>query len=126
LPETHRQRVGRWGESTAAAFLEQRGYTILARNVHNRYGELDLVARAADGSLVFVEVKTRTGQSFGDPEEAVDARKLEHLAAAAEAYLVDHPDLLVQTWQIDAIAIQGRPGEHLDHVSIQHFENIVS
>jgi putative endonuclease len=130
LPDNHRKRVGRWGEDTAAAYLERRGYSILARNVHNRYGEIDLIARAADAGLVaglvFVEVKTRTGQSFGDPEEAVDRRKIEHLCAAAEAYMVEHPELTGQNWQIDVIAILGRPGERLEDVQIEYFENIAS
>lgn len=126
LPDNHRKRVGRWGEDTAAAYLEQRSYTILARNVHNRYGEIDLIACAADGALVFVEVKTRTGQSFGDPEEAVDRRKIEHLSAAAEAYMVEHPGQSGHNWQIDVIAILGRLGEKLEDVQIEHFENIAS
>jgi putative endonuclease len=126
LPPNHRKHVGRWGENTAAAYLEQRGYRILARNVHNRYGEIDLIASAADGSLVFVEVKTRTGQTFGDPEEAVDRRKVEHLSASAEAYMVEHPELTGQNWQIDVIAILGRPGEKLEDVQIEYFENIAS
>jgi putative endonuclease len=126
LPDNHRKRVGRWGEDTAAVYLERRGYSILAQNVHNRYGEIDLIACAADGGLVFVEVKTRTGQSYGDPEEAVDRRKIEHLCAAAEAYMVEHPELTGQNWQIDVIAILGRPGEKLEDVQIEHFENIAS
>jgi putative endonuclease len=126
LPDNHRKRVGRWGENIAAAYLEQRGFSILARNVYNRYGEIDLIACAADSSLVFVEVKTRTGQSFGDPEEAVDRRKIEHLSATAEAYMVEHPEWSGQNWQIDVIAILGRPGEKLEDVQIEYFENIAS
>ena len=124
MPETHRQRIGRWGEATAAEYLSKRGYAILARNVHTRYGEIDLLARAPEGMLVFVEVKTRTSRSFGYPEEAVDARKLGHLVSSAEAYLQEHPDLDFQGWRIDVIAIEGRPGEELDRVGIEHFENI--
>jgi putative endonuclease len=74
--------------------------------------------------LVFVEVKTRTNASFGLPEEAVDARKLEHLFRAAEAYLQEREDLAGQDWRIDVIAIQGRPGEKVEDVHIEHFENI--
>lgn len=124
MPDTHRQRIGRWGETTAAEYLSKRGYAILGRNARTRYGEIDLLARAPEGMLVFVEVKTRTSRSFGYPEEAVDARKLGHLVASAEAYLQEHVELEVQGWRIDVIAIEGRPGEEPDRVGIEHFENI--
>jgi putative endonuclease len=96
----------------------------LGRNERSRYGEIDLLARAPDGMLVFVEVKTRTSRSFGYPEEAVDARKLEHLVSAAEAYLLEHPEMDEQGWRIDVIAIEGRPEEGPDRAGIEHFENI--
>ena len=124
MPDTHRQRIGRWGEATAAEYLSTRGYAILGRNARTRYGEIDLLARAPEGMLVFVEVKTRTSRSFGYPEEAVDARKLGHLVSSAEAYLQEHPELESQGWRIDVIAIEGRPGEVPDRVGIEHFENI--
>ena len=124
MAQTHRQRIGGWGERVAAGFLERQGYRILARNVRTPHGEIDLVAQPAGGGLVFVEVKTRTNTSFGLPEEAVDARKLEHLFRAAEAYLLDRPELAALDWRIDVIAIQGKPGEKVENVHIEHFENI--
>ncbi len=126
MPQTRKQRIGRWGENVAAAFLEQRGYHVIERNVRTRQGEIDLVARQETGGLVFVEVKTRTNDSFGLPEEAVDDRKLEHIFLAAEAYLQAHPDLAEQDWRIDVIAIQGRPGEKVEDVCIEHFKNITA
>ncbi len=124
MSQTRKQRIGQWGETVAGYFLEQRGYRVLARNVRTGRGEIDLVARSAAGTVVFVEVKTRTNDHFGLPEEAVDARKLEHLFRAAEAYLEAHPDLTGQDWRIDAIAIQGKPGDKVEDVHIEHFENI--
>jgi putative endonuclease len=126
LPQSQRQRVGKWGETVAAYYLENRGYRILARNVHTAYGEIDLIARQQKGGLVFVEVKTRTNASFGYPEEAVDERKLGHLISSAQAYLLDCPDEVETGWQIDVIAIQGRPGEKAEDVRIEHFENIAT
>ncbi len=124
MTQTHKQRIGVWGERVAAGYLEKFGFIVLARNVRTPHGEIDLVARAPGGELVFVEVKTRTSGSFGLPEEAVDARKLEHLFRAAEVYLQERPDLADQEWRIDAIAIQGRPGDRVEDVHIEHFENI--
>ena len=82
--------LGRWGESLAADYLRGRGYEILASGWHCRFGELDLVARDADGTICFVEVKLRSGGRAGLPREAVDRRKREKLRAAAACYLSQH------------------------------------
>jgi putative endonuclease len=125
MAQTPRQRLGRWGETVAAYFLEQRGYRVLARNVRTGRGEIDLIAHQEQaGVLVFVEVKTRTNANFGLPEEAVDVRKLEHVFRAAEAYLLERPEMAEQEWRIDVIAVQGKPGEKVEDVIIEHFENI--
>jgi putative endonuclease len=82
-------RLGRRGEEAAARWLEGRGMRILARCFRVRGGEIDLVAR--DGStLVFIEVKSRSGLSFGRPSEAVDRRKRARLVRAATLYLLAH------------------------------------
>ncbi len=140
MAQKYKQKIGRWGETVASYYLEQRGFRVLERNVRTGRGEIDLIARQAaprHGNapkcgeapnrgevLVFVEVKTRTNQQFGLPEEAVDARKLEHLFRAAEAYLEEHQELAALEWRIDVIAIQGKPGEKAEDVLIEHFENI--
>ena len=121
-----RQALGKWGESQAAEYLERFGYEIIERNFRTPYGELDLITRfssAESSELVFVEVKTRSNQSFGLPEVAVDRRKQEHLIAAAEYYLslLDEPP---DIWRIDVIAIE-RAGAGLNP-EIVHFENAVT
>ncbi len=83
--------LGRRGESLAAQWLEQRGFSILHRNWRHGHCELDLVA-AKDGRLHFVEVKSRTNHLFGKPEESVDHKKLERLMSAAAGYLEQYPD----------------------------------
>lgn len=126
--ENHKQRIGHWGESVAAHYLEQRGYHILGRNIHASHGEIDLLALLevvpCAPVVVFVEVKTRTNTSFGLPEEALDARKLEHVFRAAETYLHLHPEFSAHEWRIDMISIQGQPGARVEDVDIQHFENV--
>jgi putative endonuclease len=116
-----RQRIGRWGEDTAAEYLSGRGYTILSRNVHTAHGEVDIVARLED-LLVFVEVKTRTSSTFGYPEESVTVRKQSHMLAAAEHYLQEHPEN-GENWQFDVIAVEGKPG---GKPVITHFENVIA
>ena len=134
--KTDKQALGKWGEQRAAEFLTRRGYEIIERNARTKYGEIDLVAShyetdlpASDSAsekhkpaIVFVEVKTRSSMSFGYPEQAIDARKQEHMHAAALAYLQDHPHL-GEDWRIDVISIRrlrSRPAE------IVHFENVLT
>lgn len=132
---TPRQVFGRWGEDQAARFLTGKGYLILAHNVRTSYGEIDLIARQdtghgpgepdpggpeGEGTIVFVEVKTRSSDAFGLPEEAVTARKQAHLYAAAQSYLQEHPEL-DGPWRIDVVAIQrSRRGRA---ATIVHFED---
>lgn len=85
--------VGRFGEELAAQRLHASGMVILDRNWRCRDGEIDIVGR--DGEcVVFVEVKTRSTTLFGDPAEAVTARKAARMRRLAVRWLDDHRDLL--------------------------------
>ncbi len=84
-----RQALGLEGETRACLALEARGYRILQRRYRTRFGELDIVARH-DQTVVFVEVKTRRGRSFGDPAGAVTTEKQRRLVAMATDYLARH------------------------------------
>ena len=112
-----RKRLGGAGERLAAAWLEERGYRVLARNWRCPYGELDLVAEH-EGELVFVEVKTRRGDRLGAPEEAVTAAKRRHLIASAAAYL-DAADSAGCPYRIDVIAVDLAPSGRL--LGLRHF-----
>jgi putative endonuclease len=78
--------LGRLGEALAEAHLRRAGFRILARNVHLRHAELDLVALDG-GALVFVEVRLRTSARFGGAAESVGPRKQRRIAAAAAELL---------------------------------------
>lgn len=87
-PGRARQRhlaLGRRGELAAAAFLERRGYRVIGAGFLARRGEVDLICRRGE-RLVLVEVKTRSGDGFGAPVEAVGRRKQRALRAAAAEY----------------------------------------
>lgn len=77
---------GKIGEEIAAGFLIKEGYKVLERNFRCPLGEIDIVALDS-GTLVFVEVKTRSSNSFGLPEEAVNHRKQHQMAKVAQLYI---------------------------------------
>ncbi|HEY2582985.1 MAG TPA: YraN family protein [Mucilaginibacter sp.] len=83
--------LGRKGESLAKTHLENSGYEILDENWTHGKLEVDLIAYK-NKVIIFTEVKTRTGNRFGEPEDFVDARKQKLLADAADEYiyLMDH------------------------------------
>ena len=106
----HRQKIGAWGEGVAAEYLEEHGYEVIDRNIRTPYGEIDILAEK-DGYISFVEVKTRTTGSYGPPEISITPRKQEHMIAAAEHYAQQNE---IDHWQIDVIAVEGRPGKQPD------------
>ena len=81
-----RRQLGDYGEDLAAAALQQQGYKILERNYVTSLGEIDLIARQGKVT-VFVEVKTRTGSRFGNPQESVHRGKQAKLRRLADYYL---------------------------------------
>lgn len=85
----NKRKIGSRAEGQAAAFLTEQGYELLEQNFFCRQGEIDLIAREGT-TLVFVEVKYRLNEANGNPAEAVDRRKQQHLAKAARYYLFSH------------------------------------
>ncbi|HEX9331705.1 MAG TPA: YraN family protein, partial [Anaerolineales bacterium] len=81
----HNQKIGKWGEDIVVIYLTERGYEIIAHNARTPYGEIDIVAKQED-ITIFVEVKTRTSNKMGLPEESVNLRKRAHMLACAEHY----------------------------------------
>lgn len=82
--------TGKKGESLAAAYLQQQGYSILHRNWRHSHYEIDIIAVKAD-ILHFIEVKTRRTATFGYPEESVSRKKFQCLQNAAVAFQYRHP-----------------------------------
>ena len=81
------QEIGELGEKLAKKFLEEREYKIICQNFRSRQGEIDIIAKDKDDTMVFVEVKTRTGLEFGNPAEAVNENKIGHIIKTARYYL---------------------------------------
>jgi putative endonuclease len=101
---TRARSLGNFGERVAASHLEAKGYEILERNWRTREGEIDLIASRAQ-ELIFVEVRSRRGRTFGTPEESITGRKADHVRAAAAAYLMQHPDA-PPNQRVDVIALE--------------------
>ena len=110
---------GAWGEACAAAYLQKKGYRIVAKNFRTRYGELDLIATKGK-YLVFVEVKTRKNDCFGAAREFITPAKQQRLILTAELWLQRYPSELQS--RFDAVEVYGVEGcaapqmEHLEHI----------
>ena len=100
--------LGRWGEDVAAAHLTAAGLEVLERNWRCREGELDVVARDRDGTVVFVEVKTRSGTGYGLPAEAVTRQKARRVRQLACRWLLAHPAGAAPL-RFDVVAVVRRP-----------------
>ena len=107
--------LGRKGELIAKQHLEQQGYEILDENWTHGKAEIDLIAYK-DKVIIFTEVKTRSGNGFGEPEDFVDNRKQRLLADAADEYiyLMDHQGEV--RFDIIAILFRNENNYKLNHI----------
>lgn len=80
------KKLGKKGEDLAIKFLKENGYEILNRNLTTPFGEVDIIAKDSS-TIVFIEVKTRSSNSFGEPFESVNHSKQERLKKIALFYL---------------------------------------
>lgn len=81
--------TGRWGEDLGCLYLQRRGYTIVARNVRTRWGEIDCVARHGR-DLYIVEIKTRRHDGAGTALEQIGYHKQQRLIRLAQYYCLRH------------------------------------
>ena len=116
---TNRELLGRWGERRCEKFLKSKGLRKLARNFSCKTGEIDLVMTDTDGSIVFVEVRTRGDESFGSAESSITSTKKAKLSRAAQYFLATH-NIENRPFRFDVVTIvvgqTGRP-------QIRHYKN---
>jgi len=103
-----RRALGAAGEDAAAAWYEVAGYEVLDRNWRCREGELDLVV-GRPGVVVFCEVKTRRGDAFGVPAEAVTREKQLRIRRLAIRWLTERGER-APTIRFDVASIRKQPG----------------
>lgn len=114
--------LGYSGEALAAHHLESKGYSIVENNFTIRGGEIDLIAREGN-TLVFVEVKTRTKDTFGHGDESMNRLKKARLSRTVHRYLytkIRDPD---PDYRVDLIEIELHP-ETKKLERINHFKDI--
>lgn len=116
------QELGQRGEDYAVQFYRERGATVIARNVRCGGGEIDLVAQETDGTVVFVEVKTRGSLEFGGAD-AVTVRKLHRMRVAAAHWLSQRPWRSVH---FDVVELVAQPGAEkpTQNFTVTHYEGV--
>lgn len=112
-------RTGQTGENIAREYLENKGYKFIDQNYKNKWGEIDLICEK-DKIIVFVEVKTRTGDRFGSPESAINNKKIQKLIKNSVAYMKFKK--IDKSYRIDAISIVLEGSGKVQKMN--HYENI--
>lgn len=108
---------GTRGEDIAVDYLNRKGYRILTRNFRFGRGEIDIIAEDQD-VLVFIEVKSRSSDAYGEPEDSITIRKRKQLRKVALGYLFVHA-IEGKPCRFDVVAISFEGGSY----TLRHIEN---
>lgn len=103
----NKRAIGTEAETAACVWLKGQGYQILARNFRCRSGEIDIIAQEG-GYLVFLEVKYRSSQICGAPEEAVDWRKQQIISRTALVFMQRYRYAQTTPVRFDVAAVSGK------------------
>ena len=114
-----RKLLGQWGERRSEKFLKRKGFKTLTRNFSCKSGEIDLIMVDSDGTLVFVEVKTRASEDFSPSESAVTKTKKTRMLRTARYFLATN-EIEDRPFRFDVVTIvTGEKGP----AQIRHYEN---
>ena len=113
--------LGKLGELVAARYLMNEGYIILARNWRCNHLEIDIVCKK-DNVIAFVEVKTRSTNFFGEPEDAIDRKKIRNLINAATIYIGRNHKHSSGEFRFDIISVVGK----CEPFKITHFPDAIN
>lgn len=117
----YKKEVGQFGESLACDYLKGKGYKIIGRNIKVSFQEIDIISQRGD-LIVFVEVKTRTNNNFGEGELALDDSKIDNLQQAMEKYVFIN-NLSLEKVRLDAIIVDINKLQKT--ANIKHYYGIV-
>lgn len=106
--------MGGAGEKRAVKYLKGKGYKIVNTNFKISIGEIDIIAKDGE-TLVFIEVKTRSQDTFGRPSDAVDKVKREKYVKVAQAYLVKNYGKTDVLSRFDVIEIENGQINHIEN-----------
>ena len=109
----NKYKVGASGETSATNYLKDKGYVILARNYRFERNEIDIICEKK-GTIVFVEVKKRSGDKFGSPIEAVTLEKTKKIMFVAQQYLISRELLDKCKARFDVIGITKDKFTHIE------------
>jgi len=113
---------GKWGEKHCLSYLKKKGFKFLDHNFRCRQGEIDLIMADSDGTVVFVEVKTRENEDFTDTEDVITFAKKSRMKKAARLFLAKHK-IEDRPLRFDVVTIVlNRPGPD----RIKHYPNAFS
>ena len=107
-------QLGNKGEMLASRYLIDKGYVILHRNWRSGHKEIDVIARDGE-TLVFVEVKSRRDEFYGNAYEAVTAQKIRRLISAAESYIIRNRIDMCYRFDIVTVVGTGEPYK-IEHI----------
>jgi len=118
-------KLGILGENLASKYLEKQRYQVLKRNYRQKFGEIDIIARSPDSTLIFIEVKTLL-MKYEDgfvPEDNFTTQKYDKVKRMCEFFAARYPGLINEErgWRLDLIAAYlFENGKY----SIRHYENV--
>lgn len=119
MGNAQRELVWKIGERLAEKYLTDKGYRVKERNYRTKYAEIDLVAES-DGVLVFVEVRAKSNEWFGSPEDTINRKKIAKLRSNAFSYVQ------YRRWRgpyrLDAVCVVVNQSGGL--IRIEHYEDI--
>ncbi len=115
-----RHIIGKIGEDIACKYILQKNYKIIKRNFYCRQGEIDIIAKDKN-EVVFIEVKTRTNNKYGEPVDSITYYKKNKIIKSIQYYIykekIEHIDI-----RIDVIEIYSKKGKY----KINHIKNAIN
>lgn len=134
MENSGKQSVGSIGEQIACEFIVKKGYKIVEKNYKKPWGEIDIIGKSPDKTIVFFEVKTIVSKAYDSisPEDNLTKKKLSKVQRTAAMFSAKHQDIVDDEmgWRIDLIAIT-LPATHQKDLTfdyknciIKHYENI--
>ena len=129
--KTKNFQKGRYGESLALSYLQNKGYIHIQSNFHTRFGEIDLIMSCTGDpacpplegcrpTLIFIEVKYKSPSSPGIPEQMISRKKINQILRTAQSFLSQNPQLAKDfpSYRIDAICIVGSIIKHYQNITL--------